>query len=185
MKKIIAVVILTFLLFVPSFSYAKTKSPDDCFRDYLSALKLNKEKTVEKYTYDDPNEIEKQKLTCAKMMKEQGMDTEAIKKELQNIENWYNSRKNQKIQSDAIWASCDLIELIKETEESGNKVLEYVAKAGELARSMFNNSDKIYLRIEMKKVGNIWKVVSILGSPLDDYIRWKKEQMEQRKEAEK
>lgn len=188
MKKLVFAVILTIMFVIPfvipGVSYAKTKSPDSCFRDYLDALKLNKEKTVERYTYEDPKELEKQKLTCAKMMKEQGMSNEAIKNELQNIENWYNSRKGQMAQANAIWASCDLLELVDDFEENGSKVLGYVASAGELARSMFNNSSKVYLKVEMKKSGDIWKVASIVGMPLDDYIQQKKNRLERQKKKE-
>ncbi len=184
MKKLVLTVILTILFFAPEVSYAKTKSPDDCFRDYLSAVQLNKEKTVEKYTYEDPAELEKQKLTCAKVMKEQGMDNEVIKKELQNIENWYNAQKNQKVQNNAIWASLGKIELKSETIDGANAHLSYIAAATGLCQSMFND-DKVFLEVDMKKSGNIWKVSSIRGMPLTNYIEMKKQELEQQKEVAK
>ncbi|MCK9554323.1 hypothetical protein M0R36_00675 [bacterium] len=186
MKKIVCAVILTIMFVLPGVSYAKTKSPDDCFRDYLSALKLNKEKTVEKYTYGSSKEdIEEQKRDYAKFLKNQGMPNEDILRELKKMEEIaQNAQSQTRLQSDAVWASLGKIELKNETIEGTNAHLSYIAAATGLCQSMFND-DKVFLEVDMKKSGNIWKVSSIRGMPLTNYIEMKKQELEQKKEEVK
>ncbi|MBN2190643.1 MAG: hypothetical protein JW728_05470 [Candidatus Aureabacteria bacterium] len=186
MKKLVFAVILTIMFAIPGVSYAKTKSPDECFRDYIDAIKLQKEKTIEKYVYGlSKEDIEDQKKEYAKSMKSQGMADEDIIRELKRMEETtQNIRSQIRMQGDAVMASFGKLELKSEKIDGVNACVTYVASVSGLAQSMYND-DKVFLEVTMKKIGNIWKVISVNGTSLKAYLEIKKQELEQKKEEMK
>lgn len=161
---------------------AKEKTADECFRIYLNALKMNRRKQVEKYTYPSEDFFESKgwknwKKEYAGELKAQGASNKEILDQVKQRERQEKQGKEQQeMMVYFIWGSLSKLVLKDKEIEGMDASLEYVASPTGTSLAMYR-CEKIYLQVKMKKGEKLWKVVSIEGMPLEQYIQNRKEEL--------
>ena len=160
---------------------AKGKTADECFSEYLNALRMNREKKIVKYSYYGEDDLEKRKREFVKTLKSRGLSKADILREVRKMG---YIQKTKKIGGAKIWVSVKNWELKEKKIEGKDVELGYIAIPDGYSSYAFD-CEKIFIHVKMKKVEDLWKVVSIRGRPLEEYIRDKKKELAEKRKLAK